>query len=181
VTGPGPGPGETERGQLVLLAGVAAALALATLLAAYLQLGYAADVTATGVDDRPVRDGERVLERATGVVASDLRGTYSWAERDALVADLRAGLDRHRRSLESARADEGVAYRATYNATAAADWADEHCPGGRGRAFGPCVADRGVALQRRSGQPTVLAVAFDLNVTTAEGHTRLTLVVEPAG
>lgn len=166
------------RGQLVLLAGVAVALAVLALLAAFLQLGYHADVATSGVDDRPIRDGERTLDRAVHEAARDLRGDYRWADRSGLVTALRDRLDPRFRSLEGSGVDEGIIYRVAYNASAASRWIAGRCPGGPGREFGPCVATRGVVVQMRDGRATVLGVAVDLTVTTPGGESTATLVVE---
>ena len=68
-------------------------------------------------------------------------------------------------------------YRSASNASAATDWAATNCPGGSGRRFGPCEADRGVVVQERAGRTHVLAVAVDVTVTTERGTYAVTLVV----
>ena len=52
-----------------------------------------------------------------------------------------------------------------------------NCPGGPNRDFGPCEATDGVVVQERAGETVVLAVAFDVRVTTERGWSRSTLVV----
>lgn len=162
----------------MLLAGLVVALALVAMLTAYLQLGYHADVTAGGAD-RPVQDSATFLDRATHESARDLRGSHAWSERERTqaVSEMRSQLDPRLDTLERSRVPQGVVSRATYNETAASEWAGEHCPGGRGKAFSPCRADRGVVVQGRDGRTLVIAVAYDLNVTTEDGSTRLTTVV----
>lgn len=174
------GPAERvrgDRGQFVLLAGVVVALALVAMLTAYLQLGYHADVS-TGEVDRTVADGRSFLERATHHAARPLRGEYAWGERRSAVTALRDRLEPRLDTLERARVTEGAVVRATVNETVAARWASANCPRGPDREFGPCESDRGVVVQERAGRTLALAVGYDLNVTTDEGTTRLTLVVE---
>jgi len=169
--------GDAERGQTVLLAGVAVALVMATLLAAFLQLGYHADVATGGVDDRPVANAERMLERATRVSIEPLRGEFDWSERDAMAKAVRNRLSPRLDTLEAARVDESVLYTVGYNHTVATRQAASYCPSGPARQFGTCVADGGLVLQDRGDQTHVLAVAYDLTVTTQQGHTNVTLVV----
>jgi len=165
-----------ERGQFVLLAGLVVTLALVAMLTAYLQLGYSADVTAAETD-RPVGDSTAFMERATHEATRPLRGDYEWNERNVTVTAARNRLRPRLATLERSRVTEGVVSRATFNATAASAWAAARCPGGPGRAFGPCRAHRGVVVQERTGRTLVLAVAYDLTVTTVDGTTRLTTVV----
>lgn len=167
------------RGQLVLLAGVVVALALVAMLAAYLQLGYHADVATSEVDDGTVRDGQSYLQRATHAVARDLRGEYNWSRRDEAVAAMRDRLRPERRTLERSRVESGVVFEASLNQSAARSWAVDNCPGGPGREFGTCQASRGIVVQNRSDRALVVAVGYDLAVTTDDQRTELTLVVEP--
>jgi len=172
-----------DRGQFVLLAGVVVALALVAMLTAYLQLGYAADVRTTDTD-RTVRDGRAFLERATHGAARPLRGEYTWSERGQAVTAVRARLDPRLTGLERSRVGEGVVYRTGYNQTVATQWAGAECPGGgarSGRDFGPCEADRGVVVQERAGRTLVLAVAYDLSVTTENAQTGTTFVANASG
>lgn len=167
--------GIDTRGQFVLLAGVVVALALVAMLGVYLQLGYHADVDDTV--DRPARDGIEYLDRATATAARDLRGQYAWSERDTAVAELRDRLDPELRTLAASQVESGIAYRATFNRSAARERARTVCPDGPAREFGDCEADRGVVVQERVDQTHVLAAGYDLNVTTPEGETSLTVVV----
>lgn len=168
------------RGQFVLLAGVVVALALVAMLTAYLQLGYHAGV-ASASGDRPVTDGQRYLERATSEAITPVRGQYGWDQRAAAVQTVRDRLAPRLDRLERSRVEQGMVTRASVNESAAAAWADANCPGGDGRAFGSCRSDRGVVVQERADRTTVLAVAFDLSVTTSHGTTRLSTVVTVAG
>jgi hypothetical protein len=171
----------SDRGQVVVLAGVAVALALLALLAAALQLGYHDDVTAEAVEPHPAADAQRALERATRAGTRPLRGDFAWRERSTLVRQLRDRLRPRLDALESAALERNTAYAVSLNRTAASRWVADHCPGGPGREFGPCVAREGVALQRRGDRATVLAVAFDLNVATTDGDGEFTLVVNATG
>lgn len=159
----------------MLLAGVVVALALVAMLTAYLQLGYHADVD--GAIDRVERDGTDYLQRATGNAVRNLRDGRARSERTTAVDDLRDRLRPRLRSLASARVEEGIAYDASFNQSAARERARTGCPGGPDRQFGNCEADRGAVVQERAGQVHVLAVGFDLKVTTAERETSVTLVV----
>lgn len=170
------GIGPDGRGQFVLLAGVVVALALVAMLTAYLQLGYHADVTG-GTVDRPVRDSTGFLARATHEEARAVRGEYGWTDRDEAVTAVRDRLRARLETLERASLAEGVVSRTSFNASAAAEAVDEYCRSGPGRAFGDCAADRGVVIQERTGRTLVLAVGYDLTVTTDSGSTRLTTVV----
>ena len=168
---------DDDRGQFVLLAGVVVALALVAMLAAFLQLGYGADVRTTE-GDRTVAEGRAVLERATHSSARSLRGAYAWGERGQAVTAFREGLDPRLADLQRSGATEGVVYHAAYNRTVATRWAAANCPGGGpDRAFGACKADRGVIVQERAGRTLVLAAAYDLTVTTDDAQTNATFVV----
>jgi len=76
---------------------------------------------------------------------------------------------------------DGVAYSVDYNRSAARAWAREGCPKGPGRRFGSCDARDGVVVQERAGETTLLAVAFDVRVTTARGTYDATLVTRVVG
>jgi hypothetical protein len=80
-------------------------------------------------------------------------------------------------TLNASRVEEGVAYAVRYNRSAGSTWADEHCPRGDGRWFGPCRAIDGVVVQERAGETTVPAVAYDVRVTTPRSERELTFVV----
>nr|WP_123537854.1 hypothetical protein [Halosimplex salinum] len=66
---------------------------------------------------------------------------------------------------------------AAFNQTVAQRWASAECPGGSGRQFGPCEADRGVVVQERDDRTLVLAVGYDLDVTTEGEETQITTVL----
>ncbi|WP_435344848.1 DUF7261 family protein [Haloarchaeobius sp. HRN-SO-5] len=169
-----------DRAQLVLVAAGVVAVALVPLTFAYLQLGSHPDVDASEDPTSPVRDGIAVLERAVYEAGSDATGA-PWSEREGVVSSLRQSLEPRFRSLESSRVGEGIAYQVSSNRSAAADWAGSNCPSGPSRRFGACTAIDGVVVQERAGETTVLAVAVDLRVTTSEGESAVTVVVQVVG
>jgi len=164
-----------SRGQVVLLAAFVLAVALVPVVVAYLQLGYDTDLTPQ-TDRAPETDAERLLDRAVYDAAGGVPDSYSWNERARAVQTVRDRLDPTVRTLERARLSDGIAYRLSYNANRASNWASEHCDRGPDRQFGPCESIRGVVVQERSDRTHVLAVAFDLSVTTPDGERRLTTV-----
>lgn len=178
VDGSGVGGRGEDRAQLVLAAAGVVAVALLAMTAAYLQLGAHPDVDA----EREVGPREAV-DRAVGVLSravDDARVTHTgeaWSERDAVVEAVREDLAPPLDSLETARVAKGTAYAVAYDQEAASAYASEHCPRGDGRAFGDCEAIGGVVVQERAGETTVLAVAFEVAVTTPEGETTVTVVV----
>lgn len=168
---------EGKRGQLVLAAAAVVALAMAPVVLAYLQLGYHEDITASAGYDDPAADATLFLERAVHEAGEGIPREYRWSERRDGVRTVRDRLAPGLATLAGSRVAEGTAYEVDYNRSAADRWAASNCPGGRGRAFGDCEADRGVVVQERAGETHVLAVAFDATVTTESGRTELTLVV----
>ena len=170
-----------SRGQLVLATAAVIAAALAPVLLAYLQLGYHADTAATAEFEDPAVNAERVLSRAVHEASVGVPATHSWGQRREAADTVRRRLAPRVDRLETARVESGTHLRIAYNASAAASWAAADCPGGDGRQFGPCRADRGVVLQNRVGEATPLAVAFDVTVTRERGTTEVTLVVRVAG
>lgn len=167
-----------NRGQLVLVAAALVAVALAPVVFAYLQLGYHGDVTASEGYTSPGRNAERVLERAVHEASVEVRGEYAWDERSLAVSVVRSELEPRVDSLRSSRVESGTAYRVSYNQSAAESWRGANCPSGPNRDFGPCEAQRGVVVQERAGETHVLAVAFDVRVTTKQTETRLVLVLK---
>lgn len=154
------------------------AVALLAMTAAYLQLGAHPDVDA----EREVGPREAV-DRAVGVLSravDDARVTRTgeaWTDRDAVAEAVREDLAPALDSLETARVAKGTAYAVAYDQEGARAYASEHCPRGDGRAFGDCEAIDGVVVQERAGETTVLAVAFEVVVTTPDGETTVTVVV----
>lgn len=167
------------RGQLVLVTAAVIAAALAPALLAYLQLGYHADVDATADFEDPTANAVRVLDRATFEAGDTVAGEYAWSERDRAAERVRELLRPRVDRLEASRVADGTAVLVSYNASAAAEWAADSCPGGDGRAFGPCRVDDGVVVQERAGETTLVAVAFDVRVVRETGETRVTVVAEP--
>jgi hypothetical protein len=167
------------RGQLVLLAAAAVAVAIVPLAFGYFQLGYAADVRAGGDHTDPGRDATRVLSRA--VHESALEASGPWANRAGVVDRTRGRLAPRLDSLRTARVGRGTVFEVGYNDSAADRWAGRDCPGGPDRRFGDCEARRGVVVQERAGETHVLAVAFDVRITTERGTRALTLVVRAVG
>jgi len=166
------------RGQLVLVAAVVVAVALAPVVLAYLQLGAHPDA---GVDDADHgADARRFLERATHEAGAAATGV-DWASNERAVERVRRDLAPRLETLNASRVEAGVAYAVTYDAAAASAWADAQCPRGEGRRFGPCRAVDGVVVQERAGETTVLAVAYDVTVTTERSERALTFVVRAVG
>lgn len=174
-----PQPGR-ERAQLVLAAAALVAIALAPVVVAYLQLGFHADVATSAEYDAPDRNAERLLSRAVHDAASDVPANFAWDERETAVTAVRSALEPRLESLRSSRVESGTVYQVEYNQTAADEWQRANCPGGPAtdRQFGDCEAHQGVVVQERAGETHVLAVAFDVHVTTERGETGLTLVVK---
>lgn len=163
-----------NRAQLVLVAAVVMTAALVPLALAYLQLGYGASVP---VDDDPVRDATDTLDRALVDAADGIPDSYAWTDREGAVDAVRDRLRPTLSTLNRSRLDDDTALAVTYNASRASAWANANCPGGTGRAFGPCRADRGVVVQERAGETHVLAVAVDVRVSSPAADRRGTVVV----
>ena len=173
------GTGRTgaDRGQLVLLAAIALAVALVPLVLAYLQLGYHDDVRAGG-ETAPDVQAAATLERGLHDATADVPFEYDWRERDAAVDDVRGQLASTIDAVERSGLDRGTAFTVSYNRTRAARWAARHCPSGPDREFGRCLADRGVIVQERQGRTHVLGAAFDVTVTTPDRELQFSTTVE---
>lgn len=163
----------TRRGQLVLVAAAVAALALVPVTAAYLQFGYT-----PAVADPDPGHGERVASELDRLVddAAERATGRPWSERAAAVGALQTALGPPVDTLERSGLGDAVAVRVTENESAAATVT---CPGGPGRAFGGCERDGGVVVQERANETVVVAVALDVRVTTPDGTTTFTRVVQP--
>lgn len=173
---------DRDRGQLVLAAAAVIAIALAPVVFAYLQLGYAGDVTATRGYADPAGNAERVLSRAVDEASEGVPERHAWSEREDAVDEVRAALGPRIGALEAARVNRGTAVQVAYNDTAAREWLRSgRCPGGPNRRFGGCAVDRGVVVQNRAGRTHVVAVAADVRVTTPDGRTRTTVVLPAVG
>lgn len=171
--------GGVDRGQLVLVAAAALAVALVPMGMAYLQLGYHGDVTAVE-DDQPGANAIRLLERAVHAAAAESAGR-PWSARQGVVAVAGRSLDEDVRTLETARVGDGIVVEVGRNGTAAAAWARSNCPGGPERQFGPCDVVDGVVVQERAGETHLVAVGFDLRVTSSNGVTDLTVLIQAVG
>jgi hypothetical protein len=175
------GGDDGRRAQLVLVTAAVVALALVPMAVAYLQLGSHADVQATTEAAADGDEAVRVLERAVHNASATVAGArYDWAgsDRRRALAHARRLVTDDIRTLEASRVTEGVAYDVQENATAATDWAASNDNTGPSRRFGPLRSDGGLVYQNRAGQTHLVAVAFDVHVTTDRGTTRLTVVVE---
>lgn len=168
----------TDRGQLVLLAAAAIAVALVPLALAYAGLGYHDDV-GTADTSTPFADAERVIERVTHNATSTVAGKYDWTQREQAAATMGARLDRDTEQVAQSQLSSGVAYQVERNESAAGNWRTKRCPRGPNRAFGPCQAIDGIVVQERAGETAVVAVAFDVHATTERGNGELTVVVRP--
>ncbi|USZ69226.1 hypothetical protein NGM10_05660 [Halorussus salilacus] len=171
-------PSRRERAQLVLAAAAVVAVALAPVVVAYVQLGYHADVDASEDYDAPAENADRVLTRAVHGAAADTSGEHAWPDRGDAVAAVRSSLESDLDALRSSRVESGTVYRVEYNRTAAESWRESNCPSGPNRQFGDCEAQDGVVVQERAGETHVLAVAFDVRVTSERNEFDLTIVVE---
>lgn len=167
-----------RRGQVVLAAAAVVAVTLVPMTLAYLQLGAHPDVEAGGDYDDPAADVHRALEGAVHEAAHETR-THPWPARERTVAAADDRLASATASLAGAGVEEGVAYRIARNGTAARAWAERNCPGGDMREFGDCEVSRGIVVQERAGETHVVAVAFDVTVTTERGTTSFTAVYRP--
>ena len=170
---------EPQRGQLVLLAAVAIAVAVLPLLAMVGQLGYHPDGAARAVDPHPATAGEAVLERAVANVAADLPGAYPWAERQRAAATARRELAPTVAAVNRSLVGEGTVLETTLNATLARTWERANCPGGPARRFGPCRTDGGLILQERAGRTHLVAVAVDIAGTGPAEQWEVSFVLRP--
>jgi len=170
-----------DRGQLVLVAAVLVAVALAPVVLASLQLGYHDDVRATAANGDPTADTVRVLDRAVTRESGTVPRNYSWPARESAVTAVRGDLDPVRSRLRRAGVERGTVAEIRYNDSAAGAWAAANCPRGPDRQFGDCIADRGVVVQERVGRTHLLAVGFDVTTTTERGETTVTVVLEGMG
>jgi len=164
-----------DRGQLVLIAAIALAVALVPLLLALTQLGYHEDIRPGSTTDF-AGETERTLERGLTAASSNVT-TYGWSERKMAVEAVRSRLAPTLDTLERAGLTEGTAIHVDYNGTHAANWMPANCPAGPDRQFGNCEMRSGIVLQERSGLTHVLGAAFDVAVTTPEGTVSLRTVV----
>lgn len=171
----------SRRGQLVLLAAVALALALVPMTLAYLQLGYHADGDAVTVDNDRLSETEMTLSRTVDDASATIPAEYAWSNRSAAIQTVRDRLRSTIGSLNTSRLPEGTVVHITYNQSRASGWASNNCPKGPNRDFGSCSAEKGVVVQNRRDETHVLAAAFDVALTTQRGDWRTISVVRTAG
>lgn len=171
---------DSDRGQLVLLAAIALALALVPLLFAYLQLGYHDDIGATS-GPTPVEEAERTIGLALHDATSDIAAGYGWHERSEAVTTVRDRVGPTLTAVNRSILDAGGAYQVTYNESRAQTWAQNECPRGPERQFGDCVGDRGVVVQERAGRTHVVAVTLDVVVTYPNSNGTVHLVWHRTG
>lgn len=165
-----------ERGQLVLVAALALAVGLVALSVAYLQLGYHDDVDTISQDS--ATQLQSALDRAVHNTTSESPVTYSWSERRDAVSTINDELADTIDTLETSRLVDGHVYRIERNATHASQWVTDNCPTGPDRQFGDCATIDGIILQERNGWTHILAIAFNIEITTPEGTTNVTLRIE---
>lgn len=167
-----------DRGQVVLLAAAVVVVAVVPMALAYHQLGYDDDVTrrAETAQD-PTAVATHALQAGVDAADSRIAGQYPWNRRDAAAHAVRERLNESAADLRAHGAQSGVLYEVSENDSAATRWADDDCPSGPGRAFGPCVADGGLVLQERAGETTLLGAVLDLRVRSerrdSEFHVRI--------
>ncbi len=165
-----------DRGQLVVLAAAALALALVPMALAYLQLGYHAE--SQSADERTtLTDVDRPLSRTLVEASNGVPGVHGWDDRSAAVSTVRQRLNSSLQTLRRSGLERGSAVRISYNGSRAQAWVSANCPGGPDRAFGSCRADRGVVVQNRSGSTHVLAVAVDISITAQSGDRETTRIL----
>lgn len=162
---------ESDRGQLVLISAVIIAVSFVPITAAYLQLGYHADIEARG--DTPASDSLATTRQQLQRAVDDAVTNNS--SQDTIHSRLRPRVS----AIERESATTGIAQRVSYNNTTAVVWASTNCPNGTAHRFGPCTADRGVVVQQRVGETHVVAVAFDVALTTKQGRLEATVIVRP--
>ncbi len=165
----------------MLAAAAVVAVALVPMVVAYVQLGYHADVEAGAERRTPEANAERALSRAVHNASAAVVGEYDWDERNRAVYALNRTLDASVREIEGARVERNVIYEIERNATAADRWAAADCPRGPNRQFGQCRSSGGVVVQERAGETHVLAVGFDVRVTTERRRSVLTFVFRAVG
>lgn len=167
---------DRDRGQLVLISAVIIAVSFVPITVAYLQLGYHADIEARA--DTTAADTfattRQLLQRTVHDGVTNDNSSYN----DTVTA-VRSRLRPHISTIERESATTATAQQVHYNNTTALLWASMHCPNGTGLRFGPCTADRGVVVQERAGETHVVAVAFDVTLTTERARLEATVVVKP--
>lgn len=165
-----------SRGQLVLVAAVAVAVAFVPMLAAYVQLGHHPDVR-SGVDHADaLADADGHLQRSVRAATAATDGAYTNGSEAVVAARARDRLATGLRRLDDAGARRGIVYDVAFNHTAAVRFVETSCPGGEMREFEPCVATDGIVTQSRTNQTVVVAAAFDVSARSARGRASATYV-----
>ncbi len=170
-----------NRGQLVLAAAAIVAVALVPVLFAYLQLGYHPDVGSTPEPETPGEDAIAHLDRAAHDAETSIAGEYAWDECEDAAAAVRDELEGPIESLETSRIDSGTAYEVSYDDAYSTERPCLPTQRGSDGDFGPCHADDGVVFQSRAGEAVLLAVAFDVVVTTPNTDRELSVLVSING
>jgi hypothetical protein len=170
-----------DRGQLVLLAAVALAIALVPLTLAHLQLGYDEDVRAATVDDDRIREAKGFFRRTLVDTTATVPDNHSWTDRRRAVTAVRQRLRPTIEAINASGLGSRTVTLVSYNASRARQFAREHCPSGPARRFGPCRGDRGLVVQERAGRTHVLAAAVDVRVTAPQAERNAVTVVRAFG
>lgn len=164
-----------DRGQVVLLAAVVVAVALVAMSTAYHGLGYHGDVRTTAAvgAEEPTTVAEHRLQAAVDATAVDT--ARPWMARNTTVSDVRDAVREVIADLQRSDATRGQVFVVRENEALADAWADDDCPGGTLRDFGPCRADGGVVVQERANETVLVGVVVDLTIRSKRGETRATL------
>ncbi|SNR53306.1 DUF7261 family protein [Halorubrum vacuolatum] len=176
-----------DRGQLILVAAAALAIALFPLVLAYLQLGYAGDVDAEPTGTDPESELTQALERAVHDAAAEVDhrttsesgagestddggvGDGHIDSPEGAAAAFRTSASDDLKRIETAYVADGSAARIEYAPTGAETWIDDgHWRDGIAGDFSEPTAHGGVVIQERGGEPTVIAVAVDVHLRTPE-------------
>lgn len=175
------GLARADRGQLVLVAAAAIALALFPIVLAYLQLGYAGDVAAEPTGPAPGSELDRALERAVHSAAADVDGRgHETPEAAATTFRHSVGGDVER--LETARIEEGTAARISYAPRVADEWVSAgDWRTGVATGFDEPTVHDGIVIQERAGEHVVVAVAFDVVLVEPDRTVRRSVVVRVPG
>jgi len=162
------------RAQFVLLAAAVFAVALVPVVTAYYTLGYHGDVHESGptVEDATVGTLETALGRATRN-ASDT----GWADRNRTAEDVRRAATTALPAIRNATLAGNLSVG--FDAPAARNATENHCPNGAAKRFGDCAAHRGIILQNRSGRTHVVGATVHLEWTGVERSGDVTLFVRP--
>ncbi|MFD1597701.1 hypothetical protein ACFSBX_01830, partial [Halobellus rarus] len=163
------------------------AVAFLSMTLAYAQLGYDADRTGAGaVEVASIGGIERDLAASFRAAVRDEAGddsvdggenADSRRERGVVAERIRADVSADVDRLAERHAGESRSLTVTFADAAATAWAETNCPGGPGRAFGPCRSVDGVVLQERAGEATPVAAAFRIQVVSPAESTTATVVV----